>query len=169
MFDEKALLDNAIEAWVRHHRMTYSLLDQLTEEQLYAPLPRSGLDNFAKHYEEMPDVQMCYAEAFSTGRLDFSRLSREKAYAGIAKKEELRAGYERADQAMLVGIENCPPDRAIDIFGNRCARADVVQTLLHHELFHQGQFYIFSETLRFSLPKDWRDFWWIPMFHQENR
>jgi uncharacterized damage-inducible protein DinB len=167
MFDEPTLLENAIEAWMRHHRMTYSFLDQLSEEQLYAKLPRPGLDSFAKHYEEMADVQMCYAEALGAGRLDFSRLSPDKPYQGKSTRAELETAFKRADQAMLEGAWNCPSDRVIDIFGNRCSRGDLVQTLLHHELFHQGQFFIFAQILKFDVPKDWRDFWWIPQQYPE--
>jgi uncharacterized damage-inducible protein DinB len=165
MFDEKRLLDNAVEAWMRHHRMTYSMLDQLTDEQLYAPLSRPGLNMFAKHYEEMADVQQAYARAFHSGKLDFSMLSKEKPYTGESTKEELRAAMERADEAIAEGIVACPLDRAIDIFGMQGSRADLVQTLLHHELFHQGQFSIFVHELKFDLPQDWREFWWLPVVY----
>jgi uncharacterized damage-inducible protein DinB len=162
MFDEQAILKNAVGAWQRHHHMTYSLLDQLTDEQLYAPLPRPGLNNFAKHYQEMADVQGAYARAFHIGRLDFSSLSREKDYTGTSTKAELKTLMEQADKQIYNGIDACPPDRAIDIFGTPSSRADLIQTLLHHELFHQGQFYIFSYEFKFDLPDEWREFWWMP-------
>ena len=164
-FDEQTILNNAVTAWKRHHDMTYSLLEQLTDEQLYAPLPRPMLNNFAKHYEEMADVQRAYARAFHSGKLDFSMLSKEKPYTGVSTKAELKALMQDADKQIFDGIAACPPDRAIDIFGNRCSRADLIQTLLHHELFHQGQFYIFSNALKFDLPADWCDFWWIPKMY----
>lgn len=162
MFDEKTMLDNAVTAWMRHHRMTYSLLEQLTSDQLYAPLPKPDLNNFSKHYEEMASVQQAYAEAFHTGRLDFSRLPPDSAYPGTSPKTELQAALENADRAILAGIEACPPNRAIDIFGSQCSRVDLVQTLLHHELFHHGMFSVFAYEMKFNLPRDWRDFWWIP-------
>jgi hypothetical protein len=118
MFDEQAILKNAIAAWQRHHHMTYSLLAQLTDAQLYAPLPRPGLNNLAKHYEELADVQRAYARAFHIGRLDFSSLSREKDYTGIATKAELKTLMEQADKQIYDGVDACPPDRAIDIFGD---------------------------------------------------
>jgi uncharacterized damage-inducible protein DinB len=161
MFDEQTLLNNAVEAWQRHHRMTYSVLEQLTPEQLYAPLPRPTLNTFAKHFEEMADVQRAYAQAFHSGKLDFSMLSKDKPYSGVSTKDEIKAFMADADKRIFDGMAAASPDRAIDIFGMRGSRADLVQTLLHHELFHQGQFYIFSNALKFDLPKDWRDFWWI--------
>lgn len=165
MFDEQMILDNARTAWQRHHDMTYSLLEQLTDEQLYTPLARPGLDNFAKHYEEMADVQRAYARAFHTGKLDFSMLSREKAYTGTSSKAELKTLLQEADRQIAEGIQAAPPGRPIDIFGMPGSRADLVQTLLHHELFHQGQFYIFANALKFDLPDDWREFWWMPKIY----
>lgn len=164
-FDEETILANAVAAWKRHHDMTYSVLDELTEEQLYAPLPRPMLNNFAKHFEEMADVQRAYARAFHSGKLDFSMLSKEKPYTGESTKAQIREFMADADKQIHDGIAACPPDRPIDIFGVQGSRADVVQTLLHHELFHQGQFYIFSNALKFDLPADWRDFWWIPKIY----
>jgi uncharacterized damage-inducible protein DinB len=157
--DDKVFLDNAMAAWMRHHEMTYSLLDQLTEEQLYAKLPRPGLNTFAKHFEEMAEVQQDYARAFHTHKLAFTEGT---IYKGISTKEELKAGFAQADKAIEDGIAACPPDERIDIFGVAGTRADLIQTLLHHELFHHGQFSVFSHELKFNLPKDWRDFWWIP-------
>jgi len=165
MFDEQTILNNALGAWKRHHAMTYSLLEQLTEEQLYAPLPRPMLNNFAKHYEEMADVQRAYARAFHSGKLDFSMLSKEKPYEGTSTKAELKRLMEDADRQIFQGVEAAPPQRPIDIFGTPGSRADLIQTLLHHELFHQGQFYIFANALQFDLPADWRDFWWIPKLY----
>lgn len=157
--DDKLFLDNALAAWKRHHHMTYSLLDQLTEEQLYAVLPRPGLNMFAKHFEEMAEVQQDYARAFHTHILKFTEGS---VYKGLSTKAELKAGLEGADRAIEEGIAACPPGQTIDIFGVPGTRADLIQTLLHHELFHHGQFSVFSHELKFNLPKDWRDFWWIP-------
>ncbi len=167
VFDEKTNLENALTAWKRHHDMTYSILEQLTEEELYAPLPRPMLNNFAKHFEEMADVERAYARAFHSGKLDFSMLSKEKPYTGESNKAQLRALTEAADKEIFEGIAACPPDRVIDIFGMQGSRADVIQTLLHHELFHQGQFYMFSNLLKFDLPTDWRDFWWIPKIYSQ--
>src|SRR5512135_3245758 len=117
MFDEETITKNAMQAWKRHHDMTYSFLDQLTEEQLQVRLPREGLTTFAKHFQEMMDVQDCYAEALHTGKLDFTRLAQAPPYTGKATKAELRAAYKRSDQAIEEGLRACPSDRVIDIFG----------------------------------------------------
>jgi len=157
--DDKLFLDNALAAWKRHHEMTYSLLDQLTDEQLYQELPRPGLNVFAKHFEEMAEVQNDYARAFHTHVLKFTEGS---VYTGKSTREQLRSGFAAADKAIHAGIAACPPDQPIDIFGVSGTRADLIQTLLHHELFHHGQFSTFSYEMEFNLPKGWREFWWIP-------
>jgi len=157
--DDKLFLENALAAWKRHHDMTYSLLDQLTGEQLYQELPRPGLNRFSKHFEEMAEVQKDYARAFHTHGLKFTEGS---VYTGESTRVELRARFQAADEAIHAGIAACSPDQPIDIFGVRGTRADLVQTLLHHELFHHGQFSVFSYEMKFNLPVDWRDFWWIP-------
>jgi hypothetical protein len=110
-------------------------------------------------------VQRAYARALHSGKLDFSMLSKEKPYTGESTKDQIREFMADADKQIFDGIAAAPPDRPIDIFGMAGSRADLVQTLLHHELFHQGQFYIFANALKFDLPKDWRDFWWIPAIY----
>lgn len=157
--DDQRFLDNALAAWGRHHDMTYSILDQLSDEQLYFELPRPGLNVFAKHFEEMAEVQGDYARAFHKHILKFTEGS---IYTGESSRQALRAGLEAADKAIHEGIAACPPEQPIDIFGVAGTRADVIQTLIHHEIFHHGQFSVFSYEMKFNLPKDWRDFWWIP-------
>lgn len=159
MIDEQTFLDNALTAWQRHHNMTYSLLEQLTEEQLQAPLPRPGLNTFAKHFEEMAHVQHDYARAFYTHALKFTP---DNIYTGDFSQVELHGMLKEADQAIENGITACQAEQLIDIFGMQGTRADLIQTLLHHELFHHGQFSIFSYEMKINLPEDWRDFWWIP-------
>jgi len=160
MFDENKLLENAIEAWMRHHRMTYSFIEKLTEEQLYAEILKPDLTSFAKHYEEMAKVQEAYANGFIIGRLDFSDLPPDSSYLGKKTKDELIADLRKADEMVMENVEQCPPDRPIEIFGNQCSRIDLIHTMLHHELFHHGMFSIFSYRMEFNLPKDWNDFWW---------
>jgi hypothetical protein len=160
MFDEQTLLDNAVEAWMRHHRMSYSLLEKLTDAQLYAEVLKPDLTSFARHYEEMAEVQVAYANALLSGKLDFSALPPDSAYRGAKSKAELKADLQKADALVMENLNKCPPEREIEIFGNRCSRIDLVQTLLHHELFHHGMFSIFSYSMQFNLPKDWNDFWW---------
>jgi len=77
MFDETHMLQNAVKAWKRHYRMTYSLLEQLNDEQLYAEALKPELISFAKHFEEIATVKEAYAQAFCTGELDFSQLPRD--------------------------------------------------------------------------------------------
>ncbi len=160
--NDKVFLDNAFAAWKRHHQMTYSLINQLTEEQLYTELPRPGLNTLAKHFEEMAEVQQDYARAFHTHILKFTEGS---VYKGLSSKKEILAGFSEADQAIENGAASCLPEQSIDIFGVPGTRADLIQTLLHHEIFHHGQFAVFSHELKFNLPKDWRDFWWIPALY----
>lgn len=157
--DDKLFLENALTAWQRHHNMTYSILDQLTIEQLYFELPRPGLNMFAKHFEEMAGVQQDYASAFRTHSLKFTEGAQ---YNGTSSRKALKSAFAAADKAIYDGLAACSPAQPIDIFGVPGTRADLIQTLIHHEIFHHGQFSIFSYEMKFNLPKDWRDFWWIP-------
>ena len=56
MFDEKLMLQNAVKAWMRHHWMTYSLLERLDNEQLHAEVLNPDLTSYAKHFEEIATV-----------------------------------------------------------------------------------------------------------------
>jgi hypothetical protein len=107
----------------------------------------------------MAGVQQDYARAFHTHLLKFTE---DSVYTGASTRVTLRANFEAADTAVHEGIAACSPDQPIDIFGVQGTRADLIQTLLHHELFHHGQFSTFSYEMKFNLPKDWREFWWIP-------
>ena len=79
------------------------------------------------------------------------------------QKRNSRQGLRKPTRQSRQGIEACPPNRVIDIFGNLCSRVDLVQTMLHHELFHHGMFSVYAHEMKFDLPRDWRDFWWIPL------
>ena len=85
------MLQNAIKAWMRHHWMASSLLEQLDNEQLHAEVLNPDLTSFAKHFEEIATVQEAYAQAFHAGKLDFSQLPQGNEYTGAFTKEELKA------------------------------------------------------------------------------
>jgi hypothetical protein len=163
MFNEKLMKQNVVKGRMHHHWMTYSLLERLDNGQLNAEVLKPDLTSFDKHFEEIAPIQEAYAQAFHAGKLDFSQLPQDNEYIGAFTKEELKAKLEKADQAIEAGIEACPPDRVIDIFGNLCSRVDLAQTMLHHELFHHGMFSVYAHEMKFDLPKDWRDFWWISL------
>jgi hypothetical protein len=91
VFDEKLMLQNAVKAWMRHHRMTYSLLERLDDDQLHAEMLKLDLTSFTKHFEEIATVQEAYAQAFHAGKLDFSQLLQDNEYTGAFTKEELKA------------------------------------------------------------------------------
>lgn len=74
MFDETHMLQNAVKAWKRHYRITYSLLEQLNDEQLHAEALKPDLTSFAKHFKEIATVQETYAQAFYTRKLELSQL-----------------------------------------------------------------------------------------------
>jgi len=91
MFDETLMLQNAIKAWMRHHRMTYSLLERLDDGQLNAEMLKPDLTSFTKHFEEIATVQEAYVHAFHAEKLDFSQLPQDNEYTGAFTKEELKA------------------------------------------------------------------------------
>ena len=91
MFDETLMLQNAIKAWMRHHQMTYSLLERLDNEQLHAEVLALILTSFTNHFKEITTVQEAYVQAFHAGKLDFSQLPQDNEYTGAFTKEELKA------------------------------------------------------------------------------
>ena len=89
-------------------------------------------------------------------------LSKEKPYTGTSTKAELKELMGTWTSKFMTALPPRRPTVRLIFLKCRGHAGDLIQTLLHHELFHQGQFYIFSNTLKFDLPIDWRDFWWIP-------
>lgn len=147
-----------------NRKLTYDLLEQLTEADLQRQWPRPGLDTFSKHFQEMASVQLAFISAMTTGAtgvMDFSSVPDVSAFQQENDKEKLKHLLAMADQkleAALNGEVNAVvrwDDIEIPIEGH-------LNNLVSHEVFHHGQMTLALYLLQLPIPESWRFNWALP-------
>jgi uncharacterized damage-inducible protein DinB len=152
-----------LQAFGVNRRLTYDLLEQLTEEELQREWPRPGLNTFSKHFQEMASVQLAFISALTTGVMDFSSVPDVFAFPQENDKSKLKHLLTVADQkleAALSGEVNAVvrwDDIEIPVEGH-------LNNLVSHEVFHQGQMTLALYLLQLPIPQSWQFNWALPAF-----
>ena len=90
--------------WRYIRSQSTDFIEALGDAGLQQKLPRPGLDTFAKHFQEMIDVQTAYITAVTTGEMDFSNIAENDAYEGKETAGQLLARMQEADRAAGRGL-----------------------------------------------------------------
>jgi len=153
-----------LQVFAVNRRLTYDLLEQLTEEELQRQWPRPGLDTFSKHFQEMAIVQLAFISALTvgeTGVMDFSSVPDVFAFSQENDKAKLKHLLTAADQKLadaLNGEVNAVvrwDDIEIPVEGH-------LNNLVSHEVFHQGQMTLALYLLQLPIPESWQFNWALP-------
>lgn len=147
-----------------NRRLTYDLLEQLTEQDLQRQWPRPGLDTFSKHFQEMASVQLAFISALTTGEtgvMDFLTVPDVFAFPQENDKIKLKHLLTVADQKL---------EAALSSEVNAVVRWDDIEipveghlnNLVSHEVFHHGQMTLALYALQLPIPKSWQFNWALP-------
>lgn len=156
-------LDEIVQAHRDTRQMTFDLLEQISVQQLSAPLPRPDLDTFGKHFQELGDTQESYALAISAGEVDFSTIRTEIDYELVSSKQRLRQFLEAKDQQMYELLAGRSGDELVRWDdGEAITLVEHLSRMIRHELFHHGQFAAYVYLINVAFPKSWVDTWVLP-------
>jgi uncharacterized damage-inducible protein DinB len=150
-----------LQGFTVNRKLTYELLDQLSEEALGRKWPRPGLDTFSKHFQEMALVEQSFTKALYSGIMDFSPVPDVFAFMQVPQRERLRAMLGEADASLAKALQGKVKrtvrwdDITIPIEGH-------FTSLISHEVYHHGQMTLALYALGLDLPESWKRSWALP-------
>ena len=121
--------------WVFIRSCSKAFIQELSDEQLDAKLPRKGLDTFRKHFQEMIQVQRDYTGALASGAMDFNGVPAAE-FDGRGSKEELLEAMAALDGEMIEILSGSSPDQEIQWFGESQLLPFHLSALICHEAQH---------------------------------
>jgi len=157
-------LESALGIWNYVRELTYDFLDQVPQEKLAEKLPRPALDQIGKHFLELGDVTIAYAEGLKTGTISFEKVRWEFPLSEVRSKAALIKHLEKSDRvlqsALKIAKEN--PERTYDLGGESLSLIEVMSWLALHEILHHGQLVAYGYLLRTGFPDSWVEQWALP-------
>ncbi len=139
---------------------THAILDALSDKGLVTQWDRPGLDTFAKHFVEMSEVQTAYAEALTTGTMNFSKVT--NTCPEDITVDKLKTYLRDAEANFESATENCQIDK-IDWFGESVSLMMHLTRLLTHEVFHHGMMTLQMYQQDIQIPECMKDAWALPL------
>lgn len=155
-------MENMLMAFNANRKVTYDILDVLTEEELIQKWDRPGLDTFSKHFQEMAAVTDAYAEAFVHGNMDFSNVPDVFGFIDILDKNELRRLLRDSDAKLKNIVEEKKYKDQVFWFDMSLSADLHFTNIISHEVFHQGMMTMFLYQNHIDLPLSLMDNWSLP-------
>jgi len=153
-------------AWQETRQLTYDFVNAIPYDILIRKLPRPGLDTFAKHLKEMALVQEVYVDVLEGKPLDFSvveGITFGKEDYVPTNKEEVINLLRNADKRFFETLKKIKNwNEKVEVFGTKLPKYAIVELMIRHETFHQGQFVAFCYILNVKPPQSWIDAWALP-------
>jgi len=149
------------ETFAVNRKLTYDLLEQLTEDELRRSWPRPGLDTFAKHFQEMAAVQTAFVNALSSADMDFSNVPGVFSFADEAK-EALRKQLHDADALLATTLNGKQIAATVNWEGMHLPVDQHFTNLISHEVFHQGMMTMVLYQFGLPIPASWITSWALP-------
>ena len=145
-----------------NRKLTYSLIDHLTEDQLVEKIKRPGLDSVSKQIQEMADVQIAFVKSIASGEIDFSTVTGIFDYTSINSKEKLVECLKSADKFTEIVFQSGQFKESIDWHGKQINICSHLNSLICHEVFHQGQIVMALYWMDIEMPETWCHTWALP-------
>lgn len=154
-------------AWEETQQLTEDFVKALSVPAATKKLNRPGLDTFAKHVLEMSEVRKAYARALDGQGVDFSSVTDltlgKKDYVPASVGALLSLLKRSSTEVSKVFKRVDDWAERVDFMGELITKEAILELLLRHEVFHQGQFVAYAYSISVAFPKSWIDAWFLPV------
>lgn len=150
-FEIKAKIDS----WKTHRNLTYDLLQSLSEKTLKKTVGKN-MGSIGKQFRHMGDIQFCYIEAITTGKIDFSKVLRD--YSIEHSTIKLRQFLEDMDDKLYRLLET-NSNKEINWGFTKIPLTQHLNFMIQHEILHHGELIVYIRTLSLPFPRSWEEIW----------
>jgi hypothetical protein len=156
--------ESVLKIWWYARELTYNFLDWLPQKKLIEKLPRPALDEIGKHFLEMGDVTIAYAEGLKTGTIAFEKVRWKFPSSEVGSKTALIKHLKKSDRTLQGALKMArkSPSKTYNLAGERLSLVEVIIWLALHEILHHGQLVSYGYLLKTGFPDSWVDQWALP-------
>lgn len=145
-----------------NRKLTYDILEALSEEEIRREWSRPGLDTYAKHFEEMALVLIAYTDALKTGTMDFGKVPDVFEFQEVYTRQELRDKLKSSEEYLEETLkQNVYRDEVFWFDMNLPAEIHFVN-IISHEVLHQGMMIMDMYQHNIQLPESLVESWSLP-------
>lgn len=156
------MLNNFLQTYQANRQLTYVILENLTEEDLYKKWSRPGLDSFCKHFQEMAYVTSAYAKAMVTGNMDFSGVPDVFSFQEKMSREELQELLQKSDETLSDIVKNKKYKDSVFWFDMDLPVDAHFMNIISHEVFHHGMMTMHMYQDGVEMPQELLESWSLP-------
>ena len=157
--EDEEFVSRLISNWKRTRRLTYDLAKSVPVSILNKKVGRPIYDTIGKQIYEMALMQRDYTNALEGEEPDFS-LALPRNFS-VGSRAELSNALNDADAhfyEVINGIGDWYEEK-YDILGNAFSAYNIVNMMIEHETYHQGQFAALGYMLNIKFPASWTREW----------
>lgn len=155
-------MENMLMTFNANRKVTYDILDVLTEEELIKKWDRPGLDTFSKHFQELAAVTNAYTEALESGNMDFTNVPDVFEFENITQKDELLRLLQESDARLETIVKKKQYKDEVFWFDMFLPAYIHFTNIISHEIFHQGMMTMVLYQNRIHMPISLMDSWSLP-------
>lgn len=144
-------LATKLEEWQSIRQLTIDLLCAIPENDLNFSVGKN-MGSLGKQFRHIGDVQLCYSDAIKTGEISFDNYKKDYSIENSILK--LKTYLLDTDKEMLCLIDKNQL-KTIDWFGDCLPLEEHINSLIQHEILHQGELIVYIRALGINFPKSW--------------
>ena len=156
------MMENMLMTFIANRKVTYDILNALTDEELIEQWDRPGLDTFSKHFQEMAAVTNAYTEALKSGNMDFSMVPDVFEFQNVSNKDELVKLLQDSDSKLENIIKQNKYKKEVFWFDMTIPAEIHFTNIISHEIFHQGMMTMFMYQAHIHMPDSLTENWSLP-------
>lgn len=162
MGKEMSMKKELVGTFLANRKLTYDLINTLSDQQLDILWSRPGLNSFRKHFMEMISVQDAFSNAIESKVMSFDLVPDVYSYNEKMEKNKIIEEMKRADQRLLELFEEASETKRILWFDMELSLFSHLSNLIQHEVFHQGMMTLALYENKISIPASWIENWALP-------
>ena len=153
--EDKERVANILQHWKQVRKLTYDLVKTVPVYILNKKIERPIYDSMGKQIYELALMQRHYTDVLNGKKADFSRMA--PPGFKIHERAELTRILKTSDEYFFKVTYVLEDWNSVtyDVMGRKSSAYGIVQMMIEHETFHQGQFAAIGYMTGIKLPKSW--------------
>ena len=155
--EDKERVANILQHWKQVRKLTYDLVRVVPVYILNKRIERPIYDSMGKQVYELALMQRHYTDVINGKKPDFSRMA--PPGFKIHERAELTSILKTSDEYFFKVTYVITDWNSViyDVMGRKSSAYGIVQMMIEHETFHQGQFAAIGYMTGIKLPTSWKD------------
>lgn len=145
-----------------HRGLLVGFLKSLTNRQLTTSVGR-GMGTIGMQFRHIGEIERCYSEALTTGKMDFSKQTRNSSLeSSKGALLDFLASSDKRLRDLLEDLSGSQLENSRIDWTNTHQKnpsltvLEHLEWLIEHEILHEGELVVYARVLGLSFPLSWK-------------